>query len=89
MNVFAVDIEAVLDRHPDVAEATVIGIPSARWGESPVGLLVLNDPGKSQAESIKEWANDQLNPSQRLAVVQEYDELPRNHLGKVLKMKLR
>jgi acyl-CoA synthetase (AMP-forming)/AMP-acid ligase II len=89
MNVYAVDIEAILYRHPDVAEATVIGLPSKRWGESPVGLLVLNTGSKSQGESIKEWVNEQLSPSQRLAVVQIYDELPRNHLGKVLKMQLR
>ncbi len=90
MNVYAVDIEAVLHRHPDVAEATVIGLPSKRWGESPVGLVVLKVGSQGQkTEVIKTWANEQLSPSQRLATVEVHDELPKNHLGKVLKMKLR
>lgn len=89
MNVYAVDIEAVLHRHPDVAEATVIGMPSQRWGESAVGLVVLEKGSDVQGESIWLWANEQLSRSQRLAVVEIAEELPKNHLGKILKMKLR
>jgi len=89
MNIYAVDIEAVLHLHQDVAEAAVVGIPSQRWGESPVGLLVLKEGAVTTPESIREWANEQLNPAQRLAQVRFYDELPKNHLGKVLKAALR
>jgi len=89
MNVYAVDIEAVLHRHPDVAEATVIGMPSERWGESAVGLVVLKAGSEIQAETIRLWANEQLSRSQRLALVEVYQELPKNHLGKVLKVQLR
>ncbi len=39
-NVYATDLEAVLLRHPDVLEASVIGVPSERWGETPLGLVV-------------------------------------------------
>jgi acyl-CoA synthetase (AMP-forming)/AMP-acid ligase II len=90
MNVYAVDIEAVLHRHPNVAEATVIGLPSKRWGESPVGLVVLKPGSERQtSEEVQSWANEQLSPSQRLATVELRDELPKNHLGKILKMQLR
>jgi len=89
MNVYAVDIEAVLHCHPDVAEATVIGMPSQRWGESAVGLVVLKGSSEGQGESIRLWANEQLSRSQRLAVVEICEELPKNHLGKVLKIELR
>jgi long-chain acyl-CoA synthetase len=89
MNVYAVDIEAVLHRHPDVAEATVIGMPSERWGESAVGLVVRKAGSEGSGESIRLWANEQLSRSQRLAAVDVYDELPKNHLGKVLKVQLR
>jgi acyl-CoA synthetase (AMP-forming)/AMP-acid ligase II len=89
MNVYAADIEAVLHRHPDVAEATVIGLASKRWGESPVGLLVLHPGVECTAEAIRQWANNELSKSQRLAVAELRDELPKNHLGKVLKMQLR
>src|SRR5690606_40760135 len=39
-NIYASDLEAVLAAHPDVADATVIGIPSEKWGETPLGLVV-------------------------------------------------
>ena len=90
MNVYAVDIEEVLQRHPAVAEATVIGIPSKRWGESPVGLVVLKSGSEAQStEALQQWANDQLGPSQRLAMIELRDGLPKNHLGKIFKMQLR
>jgi acyl-CoA synthetase (AMP-forming)/AMP-acid ligase II len=90
MNVYAVDIEAVLQRHPDVAEAAVIGIPSKRWGESPVGLVVLRSGSEVQsAAALQQWANEQLAPSQRLATIELRDGLPKNHLGKIFKMQLR
>ncbi len=39
-NVYPADLEAVLLQHPQVAEVAVIGIPSARWGETPLALVV-------------------------------------------------
>jgi acyl-coenzyme A synthetase/AMP-(fatty) acid ligase len=65
-------------------------LPSKRWGESPVALVVLK-PGSERQTSggIQRWANEQLSPSQRLATVELRDDLPKNHLGKILKMQLR
>jgi acyl-CoA synthetase (AMP-forming)/AMP-acid ligase II len=40
-NVYPSDLEAVLREHADVAEAAVIGVPSDRWGETPVAFVVL------------------------------------------------
>src|ERR1019366_6038805 len=39
-NVYASDLESVLASHPGVVEVAVIGIPSERWGETPLGLAV-------------------------------------------------
>ena len=39
-NVFPADLEAVLLQHPSVSEVAVIGIPSERWGETPLALVV-------------------------------------------------
>ncbi|HAN28762.1 MAG TPA: long-chain fatty acid--CoA ligase, partial [Haliea salexigens] len=39
-NVYPQDIEAVLVQHAQVSDVAVIGIPSARWGESPLALVV-------------------------------------------------
>ncbi|HWM47447.1 MAG TPA: class I adenylate-forming enzyme family protein [Xanthobacteraceae bacterium] len=88
-NIYASDLEAVLSAHPDVAEAAVIGIPSAAWGETPAGLVVLR-PGRSiEAEALRDWANARLGKMQRLGVVELRGELPRSSVGKVLKRDLR
>jgi long-chain acyl-CoA synthetase len=39
-NIYPSDLEAVLRRHPKVADAAVVGVPSARWGETPVAFVV-------------------------------------------------
>jgi acyl-CoA synthetase (AMP-forming)/AMP-acid ligase II len=92
-NVYATDLEAVLLQHPDVSEACVIGIPSERWGETPLGLVVLKDgAGEGRgalAGSIATFANERLGKLQRLSSVEIRGSLPRNAIGKVLKRELR
>jgi long-chain acyl-CoA synthetase len=88
-NVFAVDIEAVLARHPAVAEACVIATPNERWGESPLALILRKSGATAKEEEIREWANSQLAKHQRILAVEFREELPRNAIGKVLKNVLR
>jgi acyl-CoA synthetase (AMP-forming)/AMP-acid ligase II len=46
-NIYPSDLEAVLRQHPQVAEVAVVGVPSARWGETPVAFVVTR-PGAAQ-----------------------------------------
>ena len=39
-NVYPAEIEDVLLTHPGIADAAVLGMPSAKWGESPVAVVV-------------------------------------------------
>ena len=88
-NVFAVDIEAILARHPAVAEACVIAIPNEKWGESPLALMVRKYGATAKEEEIREWANSQLAKHQRICAVEFREEFPRNAIGKILKNVLR
>ncbi|MDO8418998.1 MAG: class I adenylate-forming enzyme family protein [Rubrivivax sp.] len=88
-NIYPSDLEAVLRRHPAVAEAAVIGVPSVEWGETPVACLVLKADAQASAEDLRLWANAQLGKTQRLAAVRVLPELPRSAIGKVLKRELR
>ncbi len=85
-NVYPSDLEAVLLRHPDVVDAAVVGVPSERWGETPVGFVIASG---CDGEAIRLWANAQLGKTQRLADLQVMADLPRNAIGKVLKRELR
>ena len=88
-NIYPSDLEAALLAHPGVAEAAVVGVPSERWGETPVGFVVLR-PGASMAEEeLRAWVNDRVGKTQRLADLRVLDALPRSHIGKVLKRELR
>ena len=49
----SLDLEDLILKHPSVAEAAVIGVPDARWGERPIALVVLKADHKADAESIR------------------------------------
>ncbi len=88
-NVYALEVEAVLLRHPGVREAAVIGIPAtgarAALGEL-VKAVVVCQPGAELAElDIKRHCAEVLPAYKRPQVVEFRDELPRNAAGKVLK----
>jgi len=88
-NIYAADLEAVIAAHPQVREVTVIGIPSAQWGETPLALVVPVAGADTSAEELLRWTNEQVGKTQRLAAVEYRGELPRSALGKVLKRELR
>ena len=73
----------------DVAEAAVVGVPSERWGETPVAFVVRKRDAHTDAEAVRAWANERLGKTQRLPSVELVDALPRSAIGKVLKRELR
>jgi long-chain acyl-CoA synthetase len=89
-NVYPSDLEAVLHDHPAVAEAAVVGVPSGRWGETPVAFVVRR-PGHETPDdaALLAWANARLGKTQRLHGLRSLDALPRSPIGKLLKRALR
>ncbi len=88
-NVYPADLEAILVTHPDVVDAAVIGVPSDRFGETPLALVVRRDGATIDAEALCHWVNGQVGKLQRLSAVEFRDDLPRSQIGKVLKRELR
>jgi acyl-CoA synthetase (AMP-forming)/AMP-acid ligase II len=88
-NIYPSDLEAVIAGHPDVQEASVIGVPSEAWGETPVAFVVLREGSEASADALREWANSRLGKTQRLNAVEIVNALPRSAIGKVLKRELR
>jgi acyl-CoA synthetase (AMP-forming)/AMP-acid ligase II len=76
-------------RHDAVAEAAVVGVPSERWGETPVAFVVLKADTGHTADEIRDWLNDRVGKMQRVAAVVIVSALPRSAIGKVLKRELR
>jgi len=87
-NIYPIDLEIQIDAHPEVIEAAVIGVPDAKWGETPVAFVVRQPDATIDAEALRIWANERLSSLQRVSAITFVDELPRNGLGKVLKTSL-
>ncbi len=89
-NVYPVEVEQVLFRHPKVADVAVIGVPDERWGEAVVAVVVLRDESSTlSVAELVEFCEGKLaryKQPRRLEVVKA---LPRNATGKVLKNELR
>ncbi len=89
-NIYPADLEAALEADPRVIEAAVIGVPSRAWGETPVGFVRLaRDVGEGDLPAILAETNGKLGKTQRLSALHAVEEMPRSHLGKLLKSDLR
>nr|WP_235965277.1 class I adenylate-forming enzyme family protein [Caenimonas soli] len=87
-NIYPSDIEAVLRRHPSVGDVSVVGVPSEKWGESPVAFVVAG-ANAPEPRALLEWANERLGKMQRIVDLLYVGDLPRSDIGKVLKRQLR
>ncbi|MDC3076088.1 AMP-binding protein [Paracoccaceae bacterium] len=89
LNVFPVDIEEVVSKHPEIIDVTVIGVPHEKWGETCLALIIPRHGIEIDCDEVKRWCNEKLAKHQRLHNVEIREEFPRNALGKVLKRILR
>src|SRR5690606_26134237 len=69
LNVYPVDIEAVLLEHPQVEDAAVVGIPDERWGEVPVAFVIPKQAAQLDPEAVQAWTNERVSKHQRLKSV--------------------
>ena len=79
----------MLYRHPKVLEAAVVGIPSERWGETPLAVIVLQQGEEATAEEITDFCRENMAPLQGARQVEFVTELPRTATGKLKKFELR
>ena len=90
VNVYPKDIEEVVVQHPAVLETAVLGIPSEKWGETPVAGVILKPGAEADPDEMKTWINDRVGAKfQRVSGVIIMEEFPRNVAGKTLKREMR
>jgi long-chain acyl-CoA synthetase len=88
-NVYPSDLESVLAQHPAVHEAAVVGVPSDRWGETPVAFVVCKEGQSVTADALTTFVNERVGKTQRITDLRLVASLPRSPIGKVLKRQLR
>jgi O-succinylbenzoic acid--CoA ligase len=88
-NVAPAEVEAVLEAHPEVLEAAVLGRADERWGEAVAALVVLRDDAVLEVEELRAYCAARLAPykvPKQVALVA--GPLPRTRSGKLLRREL-
>ncbi|MFN8638278.1 MAG: long-chain-fatty-acid--CoA ligase [Dehalococcoidia bacterium] len=88
-NIAPAEIEQVLEGHPAIAEAAVIGVPDLDWGEVVKALMIPVKGQSASEEDLTAFVKTKLASYKAPAIYEWVDDFPRNHLGKVLKNELR
>jgi long-chain acyl-CoA synthetase len=87
-NVYPTEVEEVLNRHPQIAKSSVVGIPDDRTGERVKAFVVLEQGAMLSADEVVAWCRD---PQQGLTGyrvpkdVEFREALPETLIGKVLR----
>jgi len=90
VNVFPKDIEEIIVKHPAVREAAVFGVPSEKWGETPLAAVILLKSGAITEGELCDWINERVDGKhQRVQAVVFKDDFPRSTAGKTLKREMR
>ena len=87
-NVYPAEIENVISGMKGVAEVGVIGVPSQKWGESPLAVVVKSDESITE-QDVLEYCDGKLARFKLPKAVEFTDVIPRNPTGKILKRVLR
>jgi malonyl-CoA/methylmalonyl-CoA synthetase len=89
LNVYPVEVEAVLDELPGVLESAVIGVPDADFGEAVVAVVVPKPGVSLDPVALRSAAREHLAGFKVPKQVHVVEALPRNAMGKVEKATLR
>ncbi len=88
-NVFPAEVEDLISGHPEVVEATAIGVEDKEWGHRLRAFVVTKEGADVDEDTIKHYVRDHLARYKVPREVVFLDELPRNPTGKILKRELR
>ena len=88
-NVFPAEVEDLISGHPEVIEATALGVEDKEWGHRLRAFVVKVEGASVDEDVIKAYVKDNLARYKVPREVIFLDELPRNPTGKILKRELR
>jgi long-chain acyl-CoA synthetase len=88
-NIYSLEVEAILARHPSVRQCAVIGIPHPVWGEAVHAVVTLNHGESFDELALIDFCRGKLSGYKLPRSIEHRDELPLTAAGKVMKRDLR
>ncbi len=88
-NVYPREVEVVLEAHPAVAEAAVVGIPHERWGRGVAAWVVRRAGGSASEQELIDFCRTRLAGYKKPLQVTFVASLPKSSTGKLLRRALR
>ncbi|MBO0962476.1 long-chain fatty acid--CoA ligase [Neobacillus sp. MM2021_6] len=88
-NVYPLEIEQWLATHPAIDEAAVLGLPDEKWGEVVAAFITFKHTYSIQDEELRTYCQSKLG---RYKIPKQFirlEELPKTHVGKIDKEKLK
>jgi fatty-acyl-CoA synthase len=85
----SVELELLLAGHPDVLEASVIGVPDEKWQERPLAVIVVRDGRELKPAQLREFLEGKVAKwwlPERWCFI---SEVPKTSVGKFDKKRLR
>jgi len=88
--VSASEVEAVLQDHPTVIGACVVGVPDAKVGERIKAIVVLKEDARGVGGAdLLNWCRDRLASYKVPSYIEFRDMLPKSKVGKLLRREIR
>jgi len=87
--VYPREVEEILESHPKVEHACVIGVPDETWGSIVRAILVLYEGFTATQEEIIDWCRDKMTGFKKPRSVIIVDSLPLSPVGKVMRSQVR
>jgi acyl-CoA synthetase (AMP-forming)/AMP-acid ligase II len=89
IKVQAEEVDLLLERHPDIAEACAFGLPDPIAGELVAAAIVLKPGTPYDPEAIKAWCRGMARPDAVPSRLFAVDAIPRNERGKLVRADVR
>ena len=86
----ASEVEAVLQDHPTVIGACVVGVPDEKVGERVKAIVVMKEDARGVGGAeLLQWCRDRLAPYKVPGYIEFRDMLPKSKVGKLLRREIR
>jgi len=88
-NVSAIEVESVLNDHPQIAEAAIVGMPDPIRDEAVAAVIVVAEGAELSEEAVVAYCSERLSRFKVPTIIAFEAELPKTSIGKVRKDELR